>query len=180
MSGQFSAGIAVCSETIPRSPTPISTAFNISPRRIDDCSSSREGRAHERDDSCFEWRRISRLASEYSREELQSEVRTLTERIQTYEQRYDAAAPADIDAIIAAEEDEQRNIDDVYSDLGDWATALRERRYHECARQQLASTNETEQVSGQYLPLRERGETPTAVGYRRSRRVRRGAHWRRA
>lgn len=102
---------------------------------------------YERNDSYFEWRRINDLAAENSHEELQAKISSLTERIHTYEQRYDAATPADIDAVAAAEDGEYGTIDDVFSDLGDWATAREERRRYERARQQLTSTSDHEQAS---------------------------------
>lgn len=102
---------------------------------------------YERNDAYFEWRRTYRLATEHSVEELQERVRELTTRIARYEERYDASTPADVDAITLAETSEDRTIDDVYADLGDWATARQERRYYELARQQNASAN-SESVSG--------------------------------
>ena len=47
--------------------------------------------------------------------------------ITEYEATYDAASPATVDAVAAAEDSDQRTIDDVYSDLADWATAREER-----------------------------------------------------
>jgi predicted transcriptional regulator len=102
---------------------------------------------YERNDAYFEWRRINQLADEHSIEALQGRVRKLTARIAAYEETYDAATPAAVDAVDATEANDERTIDDVYSDLGDWATAREERTRYERARQQRAST-ETEQVSG--------------------------------
>lgn len=102
---------------------------------------------YKRNDAYFEWRRINQLAAEHSVESLQEHVQELTTRIATYEETYDATTPAAVDALTAAEENDDRTIDDVYSDLGDWATAREERKRYERARQQRAST-ETEQASG--------------------------------
>lgn len=102
---------------------------------------------YERNDSYFEWRRVNDLTADHSHEELQTEVRELTERIQEYEQQYDAETPADVDAIAVAEDGEYGTIDDVYGDLGDWATARRERRLYERARQQHTGTSDREQAS---------------------------------
>lgn len=101
----------------------------------------------ERNDAYFEWRRYNQLAADHSVEELQERVRELTERITDYEERYDVETPANIDAIAIAEASESRTIDDVYSDLGDWATAREERQRYERARQHRLST-EGEQVFG--------------------------------
>lgn len=102
---------------------------------------------YERNDAYFEWRRTNQLAAEYTVEELQQRVRELTARITEYEARYDAETPANIDAVAIAEASDDRTIDDVYSDLGDWATAREERQHYERARQQRLST-EGEQVFG--------------------------------
>ncbi len=101
---------------------------------------------YERNDAYFEWRRINRLASENTRDELTQRVSELTLTIERYQERYDAATPSAVDALSAAEKSDERSIDDVYSDLGDWETARRERRLHERARQQHAGSSE--RVSG--------------------------------
>lgn len=97
---------------------------------------------YERNDSYFEWRRVNELAATHSREALQEKVRELSERIQNYEQRYDASTPAEVDAVEAADSDTHGSIDDVYGDLGDWETARRRRRHYERARQQRTSDSE--------------------------------------
>lgn len=102
---------------------------------------------YERNDAYFEWRRINQLAADHSVEDLQQRVRELSSRIEAYEDTYGAPTPAAVDAVDAAESSDDRTIDGVYGDLGDWATARDERTRYERARQQRAST-ETEQVSG--------------------------------
>lgn len=102
---------------------------------------------YERNDSYFEWRRINQLATDHSVEELQRRVRDLSKKIGEYERTYDSATPGEVDALAVVEQDEDADIDDVYSDLGDWATARRERRYYERARKQRAGS-ENEPVSG--------------------------------
>lgn len=102
---------------------------------------------YERNNAYFEWRRINQLAAEHSVDALQKRVRELTARIDEYEETYNATTPAAVDALIAVEKREEWTIDDIYSDLGDWATAREERKCYERARQQRAST-ETEQASG--------------------------------
>jgi hypothetical protein len=71
----------------------------------------------------------------------------LTARTTEYEAAYDAASPAVVDAVAAAEGSDERTIDDVYSDLGNCATASEERARYERARQQLTG-GEREQASG--------------------------------
>lgn len=109
-----------------------------------------EGRptTYERNDSYFEWRRVDDLAADNSTEALQESVRELTERIHEYEQWYDADTPADVDAVTAAESEEHGTIDEVYGDLGDWATARHERQLHERARRRHAGPDDREQALG--------------------------------
>ncbi|MFC6733868.1 sugar-specific transcriptional regulator TrmB [Haladaptatus sp. DYSN1] len=102
---------------------------------------------YERNDAYFEWRRINQLAAAHSVEELQTRVRELTTRITEYEDTYDAASPAAVDAIAVVEASDKRTIDDVYSDLADWATTREERERYERARQQRMGS-EREQASG--------------------------------
>lgn len=96
---------------------------------------------YERNDAYFEWRRIERLRTEHT-EELQARARGLTARIADYEAAYDASTPAAVDAVTVAEASDDRTIDDVYSDLGDWATALEERKLTERARERLRAEDE--------------------------------------
>ena len=102
---------------------------------------------YERNDAYFEWRRINQLAADHSVDELQQRVQELTTRITGYEDAYDAATPAEVDAVAAAETSDGRPIDDVYSDLADWMTARQERERYERARRQRASA-EGERASG--------------------------------
>jgi predicted transcriptional regulator len=94
-----------------------------------------EPTTYERNDAYFEWRRVDRLAAEHTADALREHVQDLSTRIETYEHRYDATRPADVDAVTAASGAET-TIDEVYADLGDWATAIEERRLHERARRQ--------------------------------------------
>ena len=98
-----------------------------------------EGRPvrYERNDDYFEWRRVNELARKHSVDELQTRVSELTDQIETYRAEYDADSPADVD-VLAFDADE---IDDVYVDLSDWATAMEDRRLHERARRE--ATNST-------------------------------------
>ncbi|AQL43281.1 transcriptional regulator [Halorientalis sp. IM1011] len=97
-----------------------------------------EGRPvrYERNDDYFEWRRVNELARDRTVEELQSRVSDLTDRIEAYCEKYDADTPAAVDALEYSPE----RVDEVYTDLGDWATAIEERRLHERARQKAAGS----------------------------------------
>jgi predicted transcriptional regulator len=87
---------------------------------------------YERNDAYFEWRRVNELAAEHSLGDLQSRVSELTNRIESYREEYGTERPDGVDALAV-----EGDIDEVYADLHDWATALRNRRLHERARQQL-------------------------------------------
>jgi predicted transcriptional regulator len=94
-----------------------------------------------RNDAYFEWRRINRLTSEHSIEELRQKAARLTETIEDYRETYGADTPADVDALDATED-----VQTVYQDLADWTTAIEERRRLERARRQAAGV--TESISG--------------------------------
>ena len=85
---------------------------------------------YERNDRYFEWRRVNELASTPAAE-LQSQVRSLTERIETYEARYDADHPAEVDALAPPGD---ISTETAFADLTDWQTARSELERHEQAR----------------------------------------------
>ena len=95
-----------------------------------------EGRPlrYERNEDYFEWRRVNELAQKNTVEELQTRVSELTDRVERYREEYDAKSPAEVDVLEFAPE----RIDDVYVDLGDWASAINERRLQERARKRVA------------------------------------------
>ena len=97
-----------------------------------------EGRPvrYERNNDYFEWRRVNGLVQENTVEELQVYVSELTDRIEEYRDDYNADSPAEINVL----EFDAAQIDDVYVDLGDWATAVEERRLHERARRKAAGS----------------------------------------
>ena len=97
-----------------------------------------EGRPvrYERNDEYFEWRRVNELARKNTVEELQTRVSELTDRIEEYRVEYDADSPAMVNVL----EFDASHVDEVYTDLGDWATAIEERELHERARQKAASS----------------------------------------
>nr|WP_232745106.1 helix-turn-helix domain-containing protein [Halorubrum aethiopicum] len=97
-----------------------------------------EGRPvrYERNDDYFEWRRVNTLARERTLDELQSGVSELTDRIEAFRDEYDADSPAAVDVLAF----DAGRIDDVYADLGEWATAIEERRLHERARRKVAGS----------------------------------------
>nr|WP_321166841.1 sugar-specific transcriptional regulator TrmB [Halorubrum sp. Ib24] len=98
---------------------------------------------YERNDAYFDWRRVNELAATHSDAELRDRVRELATRISEYEERYDAASPAAVNAVAVAEASE-RSIDEVYVDLGDWATAQERRDLCERALRQATDDRECE------------------------------------
>ncbi len=97
-----------------------------------------EGRPvrYERNDDYFEWRRVNELAREHTVDELQARVSELTDRIEAYRDEYGVDSPAQVDVLAFDAE----RVDDVYADLGDWATVTEERRRHERARRKAAGS----------------------------------------
>lgn len=91
---------------------------------------------YERNSEYFEWRRVNRLVDDHTIDELQARVSELTDRIEAYRDKYNAETPADVDVL----DFDTAEIDDVHVDLGDWATAVEERRLHERARRTLAES----------------------------------------
>ena len=85
---------------------------------------------YERNDRYFEWRRVNELASKPAAE-LQSQVGSLTERIETYKMRYDADHPAKVDALAPPGD---ISTETAFADLTDWQTARSELERHEQAR----------------------------------------------
>lgn len=86
---------------------------------------------YERNDHYFEWRRVNDLASSYTSSELQTRVQDLLDRIRTYEERYDADRPADVDTLTPPGE---ISTETAYRDMTDWETARTELRRYERAR----------------------------------------------
>jgi len=61
-------------------------------------------------------------------------VSELTDRIEEYRDEYGTDSPAGVDVL----EFDAEETDDIHVDLGDWATAIEERRLHERARRKAA------------------------------------------
>lgn len=97
-----------------------------------------EGRPvrYERNDDYFEWRRVNELVQENTVEELQARVSELTDRVESYREEYDADSPAEVDVL----EFDAEQVDNVYVDLGDWATVIEERHLYERARRKAAGS----------------------------------------
>jgi hypothetical protein len=97
-----------------------------------------EGRPvrYERNDDYFEWRRVNELAREHTVDEPQDRVSVLTDRIEEYRDEYGGDSPAEVDVLAFDAE----QVDDVYVELGEWATIIEERRLHERARRKVAGS----------------------------------------
>lgn len=85
----------------------------------------------QRNEEYFEWRRIQRLRSQ-SQEERLERLEELTQRETTYRDRFEAAAPDEVDALSHADYDD---LDAVWRELQEWRTVRRRIRELERARQ---------------------------------------------
>lgn len=99
-----------------------------------------EPTTYERNDQYFEWRRVNDLAATHSSEELQRRVQELLDRIETYEKRYGADRPGDVDALTPPA---GVSTETAFTELTDWATAREELHHHERARRLQASDAES-------------------------------------
>lgn len=102
---------------------------------------------YERNDDYLAWRRVDELAADNSVEELRRRVVELTDRIETFRERYGADAPDEVDAVAASEtvgaDDGDRTdpLAAVYDDLTAWQTAVEERTLYERARQRATRSH---------------------------------------
>jgi hypothetical protein len=87
-------------------------------------------RTYERNDAFFEWRYSNELAESHTTEELGERVVELSERAETYRERYDAESPSEVDALAATSGD----VEAVWAELTDWSSVLQELRRHDRAR----------------------------------------------
>lgn len=97
---------------------------------------------YERNDAYFEWRRVNEIASRHSIGAIQRRVSELSEKIVTYRETYDVDTPGEVSVL----EYDHSRVEDVYEELSDWETALKERQLYERARQWLS--NSTAQTHG--------------------------------
>lgn len=100
-----------------------------------------EGRPvrYERNDEYFEWRRVNTLVQEHTIDELESKVSELTDRVEEYRDQYDADSPTAVNVF----EFDEAHVDDVYGELGNWATAIEDLRLHERARAKMATMSDS-------------------------------------
>lgn len=94
-------------------------------------------RRYERNERFLRLQRVDELAREYSVEQLQARVVELSEQIAAYREQFGAESPTDVDALAV-----EGDIEQVYVELGEWATAIEERRLAEQARQEAAGQAE--------------------------------------
>ncbi len=96
---------------------------------------------YERNDAYFEWDTVKTLAQDHSLDELESHLEALLERIQTYQERYDAETPSGANHEFG---------DASEADLADWDAARAELQRYDRARQIcLGRTDATESGSDQ-------------------------------
>jgi len=80
---------------------------------------------YRRNQAYLDWRRVQRLRTEYTPEELLDFLSTATKRAEQFATRFDANSPSDVSiASNAAATD--RSVEDVWADVSAWATARRQ------------------------------------------------------
>lgn len=85
---------------------------------------------YRRNESYFEWRKRERLA-ELTPDQRRERLAELTARLETFEERYGADHPSDVDALEHADYD---GVEDVWLDLDEWGTVRRRIRRLETVR----------------------------------------------
>jgi len=90
-----------------------------------------EPRTYERNERYFEWRRADDLATESTAQELADAAASLTDRIETYRDRYEAERPGAVDALSPPDEADPET---AFADLADWRSLRAELRLYEQAR----------------------------------------------
>ena len=86
---------------------------------------------YERNDGYFAWRRANELAASHSAQELAEEVRSLNERIERYQERYDATVPSEVDATSPPA---GIDTETAFAELTDWSSLREEIQAHDRAR----------------------------------------------
>ncbi|WP_244879987.1 DUF7342 family protein [Natronorubrum tibetense] len=87
---------------------------------------------YERNDAYFEWDTVKALAQDHSLAELESRIESLLERIQTYQERYDADTPETVDQVTVDAKMSRASVD---ADLNDWTNTRAKLRRYKRARQ---------------------------------------------
>lgn len=102
-------------------------------------ASKHDGRPvqYERNTEYFEWRYVNELANTRSLDTLRERVIEIQERIESFQDRYDATDPARIDVFDAADRLDM-TIADAWDDLSTWASLEDELRLHDRARRRLS------------------------------------------
>ena len=102
-------------------------------------ASKHEGRPvqYERNTDYFEWRYVNELANTRSLDDLRENVIEIQERIESFQDRYDATDPASIDVFEAADRLDME-IEETWDDLSTWVSLEDELRLHDRARRRLS------------------------------------------
>jgi len=79
---------------------------------------------YERNEAYLQWRRVQRLQTEYSQDELLEFLQAATEHDESYASEFDADAPEDVSIAAYAREHDQR-LEDVWEDVSLWMTTRR-------------------------------------------------------
>ncbi|SFL46337.1 hypothetical protein SAMN04487950_3874 [Halogranum rubrum] len=77
---------------------------------------------YRRNDDYLEWRRVDRLRTEHTVEELETRISELSEQIQVYQETYEAATPK----AVAPQDAGYETLDETLADLRQWEAARSE------------------------------------------------------
>jgi predicted ArsR family transcriptional regulator len=81
----------------------------------------------------FRWKRANEARRSHSSDELAARLETLLEHDRAYQEKYDAADPAQVSAFDIAEPDDHDTLETIWSDINDWLTVREDQRVLEHA-----------------------------------------------
>ena len=86
---------------------------------------------YERNDAYFWWRRVDRLREEYTQRELVDELASITDELDAYRERFDAATP---DEVSLVEVSKDMSTEAAWEALSEWQTLERRAALLDAAR----------------------------------------------
>lgn len=87
----------------------------------------------QRNPAYFRWKRANEARRAHSSDELTARLETLLERDRDYQEKYDAADPAQVSAFDIAEPGDHDALETIWSDINDWLTVREDQRVLEHA-----------------------------------------------
>jgi predicted ArsR family transcriptional regulator len=95
---------------------------------------------YERNDAYFQWRRIDRLRTNYSQQEIVETLSDAIEQIETYRARFDADDPDDVSLVEVSQE---MTTEDAWEALSEWKTLERRAALLDAARRDHSASGST-------------------------------------